>query len=458
MASLQHGYCAGRRRQRPVRLFRVSAHFATRLLVLATLLVCISCSRDSAPPLSTNVAAVPPTAEPVTITWSVWGDAWEDTVNRKVVRAFERDHPGIRVELIHRPWSQYFVYLRDEWQVGRSPDVMFLNYIPSYAALGELEPLDRFVSRDDPQLADFYPELLASFRSGGQLYGLPRDNDTKVIYYNRAHFAAAGIAEPVAGWTWSDLRAAALALNQPDAPRPRHGFGFEPDYWWLVWVWQNGGDVFDHPLTPTAVRLDSPPAVEALQFLQDLIHRDRVTPPVAQLNSDAMSRLFSEGRLSMMFGNHALVPVFTEAQNLTWDIAPLPGAVTRANVAGGAGYVVSRRSPHKDAAWQLVEFLTGRKGQALFAESGVITPARRSVGEDNIFLRQQGYRAGVFLSEGEVVRAVPNFPGVTEMDSLINTSLAPVWRGERTAAEAVAELAPRIQQTLPAQPAPTPAR
>jgi multiple sugar transport system substrate-binding protein len=325
---------------------------------------------------------------------------------------------------------------------------MFLNYIPSYVRLGELEPLDAFTARDNVDLGDFYPALLDSFRADGVLYGLPRDNDTKVIYYNRDQFAQAGLPLPGPGWTWDDLRNAALTLSRVGAPAGRYALGLEPDFWWLVWVWQNGGDVLDDPLKPTAVRLDSPQSVAALDFLQRLIHVDKVTPPSSQLNTDDMAQLFRDGRLAMMFGNHALVPVFTEQTNLSWDVAPLPRSVERANVAGGAGYVVSRRSQHKDAAWELVKFLTGRKGEAIFAESGIITPARRSVREDNIFLRQQSYRADIFLSETELGRPVPNFRGVTDMNALINAALTPLWRGEGDAASIVRELTPKLQQII----------
>jgi multiple sugar transport system substrate-binding protein len=421
-----------------------------RLLLLAATLIAVpalaGCSdaRDSAASTSGAASA----ASPVTITWSFWGDNWELAVNQRMVRAFEQEHPGIRVEIQHHPWSRYFTWLREEWREGRSPDVMFLNYIPSYVAMGELEPIDRYVAGDDDLIDDIYPALLTGFRADGKLYGIPRDNDTKVIYYNRSHFLDAGIPTPRPDWTWQDLRRTALALTRRDSVVPRYGFGFEPDYWWLVWLWQNGGDVVDDPMRPTAVTLDSPENAAALQFLQDLIHTDRVTPPVEQLNTEDMAALFRDGRLSMLFGNHALVPWFANTANLTWDVAPLPRAKARVNVAGGAGYTISRRSEHKDAAWQLVRFLSGQKAQAILAESGIITPARRSVREDNIFLRQQPYAAAVFLAETEAGRPVPNFPGVTEMERVIDAGLEPVWRGERPAAEVLRELAPKVEKVI----------
>ncbi|MFN8557717.1 MAG: sugar ABC transporter substrate-binding protein [Dehalococcoidia bacterium] len=425
------------------------------LLLLPTLLLasCIESSATVSRSLTNtsrraSVKVPAPPGPKTTITWSYWGDAWEGAVNRRLVRAFEREHPDIKVQVVHKPWSEYFTWLRGEWQAGRSPDVMFLNYIPNYVAQGELEPLDRYVARDGMALDDFYPALLSMFRSGDVLYGLPRDNDTKVIYYNRDHFAEAGLSRPEAGWTWDDMRRAARILTRRDGMATRYGFGFEPGYWWLMWMWQRGCDVLDHPFLPTKTTLDSPACGEALQFLQDLILVDQVTPPPALLNTDDMSRLFREGRLSMVFGNHALVPVFTETPGLSWDVAPLPRDAVRTNVAGGAGFVVSRRSTQKDAAWQLVTFLSGRKAQAMVAESGVITPARRSVREDNIFMRQEGYRADVFLSETELGRPVPSFPGVTTVETLMEEGLAPLWRGERSGAEVARDLAPRVQDVI----------
>ena len=422
---------------------------ALSLLALLSLLFLAACSKDHAPRARQNA---PPSglAEPVTVTWSFWGDDWEVIANQRIVRAFEREYPQIKVNMVHRPWNSYFTWLRSEWAEGRSPDVMFLNYIPSYAGSGELEPVDRFVAGDAAQLADFYPALLDSFRFDGRLYGFPRDNDTKVIYYNRAHFQAAGLPEPTADWSWEDLRRAALALTKSRPQEQRYGFGFEPEYWWLTWIWQNGGNVVDDPYRPNVALLNSPANIEALQFLQDLIYVDKVTPPASQLNTDAMNQLFRQGRLSMMFGNHTLVPWFANEPELSWDVAPLPRNLARVNVAGGAGFVMSSRSQNKEAAWQLMRFLVSPKAQALLAGSGVITPARRSVREDSIFLRQAPYHAEVFLQETELGRPVPNFPGVTEMERAVDEGLGALWRGERSAADVLRDLQPKVERIVAA--------
>jgi multiple sugar transport system substrate-binding protein len=416
------------------------------------------CLPAPSPPVSSGRAGgtraerqAAPITQPTTVTWSFWGDPWQIEVHRRVAAAFEAENSSIKVELWHKPWAEYFTWLEDQWRQGTSPDVMFLNYIPSRAPSGEIEPLDDYFQRDPLDLSDFYPRLLEQFQSRGIYYGLPRDNDTKVIYYNKTLFNEAGLQPPANGWTWSDLRYLAQELTRRDANERtfQYGFAFEAETWWLLFVWQNGGDLVDHPYHPTRVRLGEPAAIDAVQFLADLIHVDRSTPPTdVLLKPEEYKNLFREGRLAMALGNHALVPAFAERAGLRWDVAPLPVGRERANMAGGAGYTISARSSKKEAAWALLRFLGGQKGQALFAESGVVVPARRSIREDSIFLKQQPYGVGVWADETEHGRPPLNAPVREAVIRIVEPALATVWRGERSAADAIQSVLPELRRLV----------
>ena len=77
----------------------------------------------------------------------------------------------------------------------------------------------------------------------------------------------------------------------------------------------------------------------------------------------------------------------------------------------------------------LVVLLAGPKGQARFAECGLITPARRSVGEVHIFLRRQPYNLWAFLEETGHGRANLHPRRGDDLNALLDRSLLPVWRG-----------------------------
>lgn len=385
-------------------------------------------------------------ANPVKLTWSFWGDSTEVAINNRLKSVFESMYPGVKINIQNESWGNYFTKLKNEWVGDKAPDVMFLDNVPTWAGGGILESIEPYIKHDKFDTSDFYPGLLDSFKYNGALYGLPRDNDTKVIYVNLDMLKEAGISVPQAGWTWQDLRNAALKLTQRDAVGniTRYGFAFEPDTWWRLWVWQNGGELYDKytaPQPPTKLLLNNKDSADAVQFFADLINKDNVTPTYEQMNSgDKIAEMFTSRKVAMAFGNHTNIATYGKTPGLRWDVVPLPAGKKRVNVLGGAGYTINKSSKHKEEAWQFIKWLTGPAGQALFADTGLMVPARKSVREDNIFLRQQPYNTQVFLQETEVGKQYPEFLLSSEVDALMNTHLQPVWQGRATAADVFAKL------------------
>jgi multiple sugar transport system substrate-binding protein len=122
---------------------------------------------------------------------------------------------------------------------------------------------------------------LSLFTHNGKLYGFPRDNGTEVIFYNKALFRKAGLPYPKDDWTWDDLRSLARTLTVRTGNRvSQYGFAFETS-WWRLYMWENGAELFDSLSHPTKVTFDSPAAIQAIQFMGDLITKDKVTPPAS---------------------------------------------------------------------------------------------------------------------------------------------------------------------------------
>lgn len=423
------------------------AHIGSALLLILSLLL-TGCATPS------PTATVAPTPNTVTLTWSFWGDSGEQEINRKIIAQFEKTYPNIKIKTLSDSWSNYFKRLETEWTGANSPDVMFLEYIPTYASTGMLEDLTPFINAErNFRLDDFYPNLLDMFRYKGGLYGLPRDNDAKVIYVNLKLLKEAGVELPKGGWTWQDLREASRKLTKRDANgnTTQYGFAFELDDWWRLWVWQNGGDIFDTytpPDPPSRLVLNSPDSIEAIQFLSDLINKDKVSPSYDEMNtSEKISKLFRENKVAMAFGNHSLIPEFGVAPDLAWDVIPLPQSKKRVNALGGAGYVVHKNSKHKPEAWLLIKFLSDL-GQVLFMDSGLIFPARQSIREDNIFLRTVKYNWQIFVEETKNGRQNPLFRSSNKIIGEIDKELLPVWKGQKSPAEVLAGLDKKIEPML----------
>jgi multiple sugar transport system substrate-binding protein len=420
-------------------------------LLLLALPACTTAATPAAAPSPTTAPTPPP--DKITITWGYWGDPWEVEINKRVIEVFEADNPNIRIEAFHRPYDQYFKELRPKLDSGEPvPDVFFWSEAPIDVPKGYFMDLTPLIEGEGYALDDFFEGLLVHFNIPKKgIYGLPRDSDTKVIFYNKRLFNQAGLSYPKSDWTWDDLRNNALALKKANvAP---YSFAFEPNSWWMIWMWQNGVQLFDDKLFPSKTDLGNPAAAEAVQFFADLTNVDQVTPPYEQmLDSANIAALFKEGKLAMAFGNHALVPAFAEVKDLEWDVVGLPQKVRRANVAAGAGYVISAKTTQPEAAWTFLKFLSGFKGQAIFAESGVAVPARISVAKSEVFMEQKpDHNAQVFLDEANIGEPTPAFPGSNDIIELVNNALTPVWQGQQDAASAINQILPQVEDIVAKQ-------
>lgn len=389
-----------------------------------------------------------------TITWSFWGDPAELPPNYEVIDAFEAVHPDIQIEVQHSPWASYFDRLQTQMAGGTAPDVMFINNVPSYAARGVLEPLDPYIEESGFALDAYYPDLRRIFSYDGQTYGFARDNDTTVLFYNKDLFDAAGQPYPDDTWDWAKLKEVAAALTTKDGRgrTVQYGLGLEKNKYPL-WVYQNGGTVFDDAIEATDFMMDEPAGIEAISFVADLILEDGSVPSFdAMQQLGDTTQLFSTGRVAMVMTNAARVPTFQDAP-FSWDVAPLPTGPdgVRANTAGGAGYVMSSTSDNKEAAWTFLEFLAGPEGQAIFARTGLAVPALNTPEANEAFLSAlpETINGQVFIDETANGVLFPVFPGWTEIEStIVVPGLDLVWNGEQTAEEAITAMAEPVEAAL----------
>ena len=190
-------------------------------LVMVAVLALSACSPPAAPAPAQPPAAEQPTVaqpaaveqpttapEPVTITWAFWGSPEEAVSHKQVADAFMKEHPEIKIETWNEPWDNYFTKIQSLWASGDPkavPDVAFLWWTPKFASEGVLENLDPYIQKSGTDLNDYWPGLLESHKYNGSVYGLPRDIEVNILYYNKDILDKAGVKYPDESWTWDDL-------------------------------------------------------------------------------------------------------------------------------------------------------------------------------------------------------------------------------------------------------------
>ena len=354
---------------------------------------------------------------------------------------FKEANPSTTVESVLPPTdTAYQVKLLTLFAAGTVPDLFHLNnrYVRDYHGRGLIQPLDPLLRRVAFPTADVIPGVLVPYRIDGQLYGIPRDNSTGVLYYNKDLFAAAGVKEPTADWTWDELLAAAKQLSAPDRGKfgtsfPQVGSISEVNH--LAVLKAFGGAWFDDALKQ--VKIDSPESRRALQFMADLRLRERVAPRPDEVQP---GDLFLTQQVAIHHAGQAYVqnakrgnPIFQ------WDAAPIPrGPSGRHNVVGSTGYCIPKQAPNAAAGAALLKFLSEERVQREMMVEGRWTTPRKAFlqyaapadGKPSRY--KEAIQDRLLASQGVAMPA-----GMDEMDTFYEKETAPVWLGQRTLTEAL---------------------
>jgi multiple sugar transport system substrate-binding protein len=410
------------------------------LFVLVTAsLVLAACGGAKAPAASIG---------PAEITMMMWGDPAELDVWNQIVADFHQANPNITVKVEVSDWDSYWTKLKTMLSAGTPPDVFAMDaplYL-DYQSRGVLLNLQSFLDKNPDMLKDVYPQTLQAYKTADGMYGLPRDFQTIVLFYNKDMFDTAGVAYPTADWTYDDLRKAAKSLTKAGADGKTTQYGFYADLWdmELVWseaIWANGGDVISSDHTKTLI--GEPKARQAWQLFHDMMFVDKSWPTftVAQeFGGDP----FLAGAAAMTPIGHWAVPSYSEVK-FKWDIAPMPkGSSGPATSVNSAGFVVGKASKYPDASFEFLKYVVSAPAQTRLAQLGFAVPVLKTVAESDAFLKQKtAINQQIFLDSLAFSHMKPVFKGYDEWASAIGDGMASIWTGE-------AELGPTLDTVIPA--------
>ena len=323
---------------------------------------------------------------------------------------------------------------------GEPPDIFYVGNerIPSFAALGLMEPLDRFVAADtastEPgalKIADLYPQVVDAFRydgltaGRGTLWGIPKDFTTVGFYYNKDLFQKAGVPLPKDDWTWDDFIATARAIGAAKDDAGEHFTGAEFVTWPAMvraYLFTEGRDVVGE--TFDDVTITDPKAMAALERLRAWRHDEEHALTSGRSKIATGSAVFSTGRVGMAgpFGRW-VVPEYRRIQAFDWDFAPLPRGSERANIILTVSWSISAQSKHKDDAWKLVRWLTNVEGQKAQARLGLAIPSNRAAAESDAFIDQAKPANDRGFLDAIPTSKVINWPPNAKFEQLLGTNL-----------------------------------
>ena len=294
-----------------------------------------------------------------------------------LAQAYMEAHPDKTITVRSVPFSQYKQQLTIMWSSDQVDDIVTFApcETPSHVYNGCLLPLDDILPPE--KQAEFLPAAIESATVDGHIYSYPFRESCSAMYYNKTYFEMAGIEAPPIDdpWTWEEWRENMLKIREvvkAQTGRDVWGLTFltnpgQGDFWTTQIIrsaGERGSNTFkaiaDDGVTLTGYA-DTPEAMDAYHFYQDLYTVDKLAP-----NAEVPDA-FATGQSITMISFMATANIFnTQFPELEWGVMPLPYFVTPMTHTSGFAYSVSARTQCPNLAKDFVEFACSDEGIRIY--------------------------------------------------------------------------------------------
>ncbi|HEU4384490.1 MAG TPA: extracellular solute-binding protein [Anaeromyxobacteraceae bacterium] len=375
-------------------------------------------SRPALTLLAALALAGPAQAAELTV-WHAYR-AEEKAAFEKACAQYAAGKPGTTVTTLAVPYDAFADKITAAVPRGKGPDVFIFGQdrLGGWIEAGNtVEPLDFFL--DEGVKGRFIPTTLQAMTYRGTVYGLPFNYKEITLIYNKKLVSA----PPK---TTGELVALAKKLTDKKAGRFGLAYAYSDYYYHAALQNAFGGRVFDEG-KPV---LNAPENVKALDLLLKWIDAGIVP---AEPSTALITSLFNEGKAAMVFNGPWFLGEI--AKEVDYGLARLPTV----DEAGGKpmrpwmtveGLYVTAPSKNKEAAYDLVKYLTDVPAATVMALEGRQTPSNKKAYDDP---RVAGDRVlSAFRAQAETALPMPNLPEMSMVWSPATTVMNTVTRKAAT--------------------------
>ena len=308
---------------------------------------------------------------------------------RMAEQAFEAANPNVDIIIEQFPGNSlkdFEIKLRLRFSSGKAPDVFHAgqSVVAEYAHLGllaqapphieamvETNSLNEMVRR-----APYFKDTC---------YGITADAAWTVLYYNKEMFRQANLDPEQPPRTWEQLidYADRLTVRRDDGSPIRAGLSLRKTGFkqgtaekWLTFLYSAGGRPFSED--GTEARFVSQAGRDALDFYHTILFDKKID----SVNLEGDQPGFGQERAAMFLREmHVIRWLEENYPDLEFGVGPVPAKVASVTSGGPYLWVVSKDSPHQEAAWRFIQFLMQDEMYSQYVKIGGILPVTRSVAD-----------------------------------------------------------------------------
>lgn len=389
------------------------------------------------------LTAICPAMAEETVTINFWHhysaqSAENETLMNVLIPAFEAENPGIKVNAVSHEWAELHDKVLVSANSNALPDVARCDiaWLPEFQKMGILVALDEEMA----DFADVSGQLLDSAMStaviGGHYYALALNTNSKIVFYNTAMLEAADVKVPTTMDEWVE---AIKKLSGENANGQQVWGWNEPALaGWNIcpFIWSFGGSLTNEDQTAATGYINSPATVKAIETFAELVKAGGITGFNA--GDIPMTDGFGTGRYAMMLeGPWKSAELAGAYPDVAYGTAPIPaGEGGSISVLGGED-IAMFNSANKEAAWKFMQFMTSEYAETEMAKCGQIPVNKAALESETV--KAADYAP--FIEAIQTAKARPTVAVWSEMDNDLQVAMNAVVTGEKTAQEAMDELA-----------------
>ena len=389
------------------------------------------------------LTAICPAMAEETVTINFWHhysaqSTENETLMNVLIPAFEAENPGIKVNAVSHEWAELHDKVLVSANSNALPDVARCDiaWLPEFQKMGILVALDEEMA----DFADVSGQLLDSAMStaviGGHYYALALNTNSKIVFYNTAMLEAADVKVPTTMDEWVE---AIKKLSGENANGQQVWGWNEPALaGWNIcpFIWSFGGSLTNEDQTAATGYINSPATVKAIETFAELVKAGGITGFNA--GDIPMTDGFGTGRYAMMLeGPWKSAELAGAYPDVAYGTAPIPtGEGGSISVLGGED-IAMFNSANKEAAWKFMQFMTSEYAETEMAKCGQIPVNKAALESETV--KAADYAP--FIEAIQTAKARPTVAAWSEMDNDLQVAMNAVVTGEKTAQEAMDELA-----------------
>lgn len=389
------------------------------------------------------LTAICPAMAEETVTINFWHhysaqSAENETLMNVLIPAFEAENPGIKVNAVSHEWAELHDKVLVSANSNALPEVARCDiaWLPEFQKMGILVALDEEMA----DFADVSGQLLDSAMStaviGGHYYALALNTNSKIVFYNTAMLEAADVKVPTTMDEWVE---AIKKLSGENANGQQVWGWNEPALaGWNIcpFIWSFGGSLTNEDQTAATGYINSPATVKAIETFAELVKAGGITGFNA--GDIPMTDGFGTGRYAMMLeGPWKSAELAGAYPDVAYGTAPIPaGEGGSISVLGGED-IAMFNSANKEAAWKFMQFMTSEYAETEMAKCGQIPVNKAALESETV--KAADYAP--FIEAIQTAKARPTVAAWSEMDNDLQVAMNAVVTGEKTAQEAMDELA-----------------